>query len=386
MFAALLPPRAKLNPRQVSLAEQAGALNVVLRKEFGIPFVFYHATTGQAVPDRPTTKTDSWPSRAAEAAIALTPEEVLRLAADTQPDVTVLADGRYQLTMIFYDANRPLVVAAGLFVGLARNRAETEREKGWLEQWLQSVSDRLRLTEQFQRQQCASEDQHAQAKVAWEGLLAVDHVLRRLRIHKEPTRNRQRILETAHELLGTQTLVWVPQDTAAPLQWAGEPCLSEAECRSLAATLGKHPDMRANGHLLCNDLKATSWAAGFPNLTTVLAFALTEPEAPGCVLGLNKKGPGGADIPVGEPEADKNAVATFRRSDAALLTPFVALLRAARRRVQPLPGPQGPAGRPGAVADLGHRRQGLVHLRPQRARGPHRASSWAATSAWKGTN
>ena len=83
----------------------------------------------------------------------LPPDEVMRLAADTQPEVSVLADGRYQVTMIFYDGGKPLVVAAGLLVGLAKNKAETEREQTWLQQWLQSVSDRLRLTEQLQRQQ-----------------------------------------------------------------------------------------------------------------------------------------------------------------------------------------------------------------------------------------
>jgi HD-GYP domain-containing protein (c-di-GMP phosphodiesterase class II) len=313
----------------VALVEQASALNVVLRKEFGIPFVFYHATTGQAVHDQAPSKSESWAGRAGESAVALAPDEVLRLAADTQPDVAVLADGRYQLTMIFYDNNKPLVVAAGLFVGLARTRSETEREKGWLEQWLQSVSDRLRLTEQYQRQQRSADDQHTQARAAWEGLLALDRVLRRLRIHKEPVRNRQRILDTAHGLLGTQALVWVPQDAAAPLQWAGEPCLSEAECRQLGAVLAKDPEVRANGHLLCSDVRGVSWAASFPTLSSVLAFSLSHTETPALVLALNKMPTAGRDP---DPEiigqsANPDPRSTFRRGDAALLTPFVALVR-----------------------------------------------------------
>ncbi len=108
----------------------------------------------------------------------------------------------------------------------------------------------------------------------------------------------------------------MPQDPVAPLQWAGEPCLSEVECRNLVLLLGKDPEIRASGHLLCNDVRATSWAAGFPTLSSVLAFILSEPEAPGCVLALNRKA-----------QTDDDPAPPFRRGDAALLTPFVALVR-----------------------------------------------------------
>ncbi len=317
MFAALKNPRPKASPRQFTSTEQANALGVVLRKEFGIPFVFYQATSGASVADRPVAPTDSWRVSSLDPVPApLPPEEVLRLAADSQPEVSMLADGRYQMTMVFYDAGKPLVVAAGLFIGLARNKAESERELAWLQQWLQSVSDRLRLTEQYQRQQRALEDQHAQAKTAWESLLALDHVLRRLRIHKEPTSNRQRALETAHSLLGTQTLVWVAKDPLARVQMAGEPCLSELDCRSLAAVLAKNADLQSAGHLLCNNVQSLSWGASFPALEALMAFTISDPEAPGWIMALNKR-PLSADAPP----------PPFRRGDAAILTPFVAVIR-----------------------------------------------------------
>ena len=189
MLAARMNPRPKSHHRAVALNEQVAALNVVLRKEFGVPFVFYHALTGHAVQDATVKTSDSWRAWMAQhPETALAPDDVLRLAADTKPEVTVLADGRYQMTLVFYDGTKPLVVAAGLFAGLAKSREETEREQAWLTQWVQSVSERLRLTEQVQRQVRATEDQHQQARTAWEGLLAFDHVLRRLRIHKEPVR------------------------------------------------------------------------------------------------------------------------------------------------------------------------------------------------------
>jgi HD-GYP domain-containing protein (c-di-GMP phosphodiesterase class II) len=320
VLTALLNLRPKSQPRPFTLAEQAHALNILLRKEFGIPFVFYQATTGQPVQDRAAAGSDSrrsWPADAFPAAMPA--GEVQRLAADTQPEVTPLADGRYQLTLVFYDGGKPLVVAAGLFVGIARNKADTEREQGWLRQWLQSVSERLRLNDQLQQSQRAADDQHAQARAAWEGLLAVEHVLRKMRIHKEPTRNRQRILEAAHGLLGAQALVWVAGDPQEPVQSAGEPCLAEADCRNLAAVLAKHPDMIAEGHLLCDQVQGAPWAAAFPSLVSLMAFALKD-DAPGCVLALNKK-------PAASPGADADARGAFRRSDATVLLPFVGLLR-----------------------------------------------------------
>ena len=71
MFAALLPPRPKSTHRQFTLVEQSNALSIVLRKEFGIPFVFYHAMTGEAVQDRVPISSDSWRAdRNADAALS----------------------------------------------------------------------------------------------------------------------------------------------------------------------------------------------------------------------------------------------------------------------------------------------------------------------------
>jgi HD-GYP domain-containing protein (c-di-GMP phosphodiesterase class II) len=142
----------------------------------------------------------------------------------------------------------------------------------------------------------------------------MDQVLRRLRINKEPARNRQRILETAHGLLKTQALVWVAKDPHGTVQMAGDAGLSQTECRNLATVLAKNSDLHTTGHLLCNNLESAPWATGFPAVTSLMAFAIDDAESPGLVLALNKK-------------ADSSGGAPFRRGDAALLTPFVALLR-----------------------------------------------------------
>ena len=108
----------------------------------------------------------------------------------------------------------------------------------------------------------------------------------------------------------------MPKDPNAALQMAGEACLPQIDCRNLASFLAKNADLQSAGHLLCNNVQTMPWAAGFPELTALLVFTVSDVEASGWVLALNKK-----------PLAAGEAPPPFRRGDAALLTPFVALLR-----------------------------------------------------------
>jgi HD-GYP domain-containing protein (c-di-GMP phosphodiesterase class II) len=73
--------------------------------------------------------------------------------------------------------------------------------------------------------------------------------------------------------------------------------------------------------------QATSWKARFPSILNLLAFQATDQGPVGWVVAINKLADseagksGGGQTPATSP-----AVVPFRRSDAALLTPFVALL------------------------------------------------------------
>ena len=64
------------------------------------------------------------------------------------------------------------------------------------------MCDRLRGSDQLLRQRRNEEDQKAQVKMAWEVILTLDHLIRHLRIHKNPAKNQERILQGAAVTLG----------------------------------------------------------------------------------------------------------------------------------------------------------------------------------------
>jgi HD-GYP domain-containing protein (c-di-GMP phosphodiesterase class II) len=187
--------------------------------------------------------------------------------------------------------------------------AAPAQEQKMLQGWAQAVSDRLRLADQLLLRRRTEEANNSQSKAAWEALLTLDQVTRRLRVHKEPARSQQRILEAAFNLLPIQALIWVPADRDQNIVIKGQTDLAPEECRQLASLLAENPDARAPALLLCNEATTTSWGARFPSIKNLLGFRVGEHEPLGWLVVLNKK----AEQPL-------------RRSDAALLLPFVALL------------------------------------------------------------
>src|SRR5262249_30437746 len=74
----------------------------------------------------------------------------------------------------------------------------------------------------------------------------------------------------------------------------------------------------------CNDFQATSWAGRFPHIANLMVFAVSDQGSLGWVLAINKKLPDGTGQRRAGPASA--GLPPFRRSDAALLTPFIALL------------------------------------------------------------
>jgi HD-GYP domain-containing protein (c-di-GMP phosphodiesterase class II) len=215
----------------------------------------------------------------------------------------------------------------------AAGTTEAEHERVRLQKWLQAVADRLHIADQLlERRRGDTESSHSAG--TWETILTLDRLIRRLRIHKEPAKNQHRILDAAFKQLRAETLIWVPQQSDAPIAIQGEPLLAPPECRSLANCLSQHPDYRPLEPLLCNDMKATGWANRFPQVSNLLAFLLTDQGPLGWVIAINKLpagvrssafgSAGPADPPGRQPKAEGRT--PFRKSDAALLTPFAALL------------------------------------------------------------
>jgi HD-GYP domain-containing protein (c-di-GMP phosphodiesterase class II) len=323
--------RVTPSSRRFSLANQAKALAVILREEFDVAFTCYDASTGVRVglSDTPVSEKGASPLEEKETGPFFgDASTVIELAADGKCRVTPLAHGRYQLAIPLYESGKAVLVAMAAIPALVASGPPAAQEQARLQKWSQAVCDRLRGSDQLLCQRRHEEEYKAQAKLAWEVILTLDHLIRHLRIHKSPAKNQQRILEAAFEILGVQTLLWVPQDCDAPMQIQGEACLAPADCRQLVACLAKMPERDETGMLLANELQSQSWGVRFPNIHNLLAFAITDQKlVAGWVLAVNKQeSVGQASQPDSQAGKPDRRAASFRRSDAALLAPFAALL------------------------------------------------------------
>ncbi len=219
-----------------------------------------------------------------------------------------------------YAANEVVLVAVGALPALGLGRA-AEREATRLQKWAQAVCDRLRLTDQAAGRRRSEEEQTLQAASAWEGLLVLDHAIRRLRVYKEPERNRQRLLDAARELLGAETIVWVPHQADGPVQVRGKAGLAPADYRQLVHLLAHGPNHQPGEPLLCNDVASCSWSGRYPTVSNLLAYQVADQSPLGWVLAFNKQKTAAKPGTASEP-----GLASFRRADAILLGPFCALL------------------------------------------------------------
>ncbi|HEV3204857.1 MAG TPA: HD-GYP domain-containing protein [Gemmataceae bacterium] len=318
--------------RRFSVTDQAAALAIVMKKEFGVSFVFYDADTGIRVRHKDQ---DSCIVLKKE----LEPEAIKQLAQNGIAEVNLLDNGRFLLIMILHHYGKPVLVAAGEILHLTRNIAEIAQEQNRMQKWVQAFSDRLRQADQFLARHREDHSSDSQVKVAWETILRLDHVIRRLRLHKDPGKNQKRILQASFEMLGVQTLVWVPQPANEPVRIQGEALLSAWDFRQLASRLSQAPDLQASGLYICNEVDKSSWGGRFPQVRNILALPVSDQGLLGWVLAINKreptKHPVAAELgqtpkspwPQSPPAGElATPLLPFRRSDAALLTSFVALL------------------------------------------------------------
>src|SRR5579864_5277878 len=87
-----------------TLADRARALAVILREEFGVPFLCCDASTGM-----PVGATGTADLSAAE----LTPAAVIRLAAEGRVRVTPLPGHCYRLLLVLGEPGKAMLVAIG---------------------------------------------------------------------------------------------------------------------------------------------------------------------------------------------------------------------------------------------------------------------------------
>jgi hypothetical protein len=297
---------AETHSKPAALTQHARALGIILHEEFDTPFSFFDAASAALVL-APSGE------REALALLQVEPEELRQVAADGRARVSRLPESQYRLLLAISQAGKPVLVAAARLPAVATTSAQMALEQARLQKWLQAVGDQLQHAEQPIRRR--AEECNAPASAAWEVVLTLNQVIRGLCIHREPERNAQRLLEAAHGLVSAQAVLWVPLAPDLPVLSHGEAGLADADCRQMVAFLGRGPGLQAGAPLLLNQVQQTDWGNRFPRVVNLLAFQLTDDCNAGWVLALNKMG----RSPAGN-------TAEFRRSDAAALAPFVALV------------------------------------------------------------
>jgi HD-GYP domain-containing protein (c-di-GMP phosphodiesterase class II) len=295
----------KFSPRRLSPGEQASALAVVLCEEFGTPFTFYDAASGQPLAPPPGERgLPGWE-----------PAAVHALATAGQASVQPLPGGGYQIALPLYQFGQVTLFATTVLAAVAPAKAAQEREQARLQKWVQSVCARQLLNDQLSSQRQAEQEANEQVKSAWKVTLTLDRLIRSLRIHRQSSKNVQRVLQAAFELLDTESLVWVPQSAESPVIALGQGCLAPADCRQLIGALTPELERFGDEPFFCHQVPSTPWGKRYPRLRTLMAFAVPEQNPLGWVVAVNKKH-----------SVHVTAEPHFRRGDAAVLTPFLALL------------------------------------------------------------
>jgi HD-GYP domain-containing protein (c-di-GMP phosphodiesterase class II) len=293
-------------PWQASpLFDRAAAVAVSLHAEFGIPYVVCDAATGEVIYDQD-------PGSHSTLQLHLQPDAVRGWSADRLVRVMPQGDHSYQLIVPIHGSRGVELLAVAQVESLVASvdifPEKAARERAMLLGWLEGGSERIRLED---RQMVAKRVEEPQRNMtaAWEALLTLDQLARDLHIHKDPDIGLKRILQAAARLMPAASLTWVPRDAVRNIIEQGERLLVPSEYRKLATNLVQPPESRRWTPTMCNQPETTGWGASFPCIRNLMAFEVSGKRPVGWLIVLNKKNG-----------------ATFRRSDAALLLPFVGLM------------------------------------------------------------
>ena len=313
---------------RVAPSHELKALAVVLREEFDTPFRFYDSATGDSVISH--EQTDQEPA-------ALVAERAMArdLASKQDPQVVVHHERCYLLGFPFDGFGPSRLAAVGIIDALVRSRAEIEQERARIIKWARSVHDRVRKARELDDRRRGQAEHNRQSMIAWEALMDLERLHRSLRIHKEPARDRKRILRVTRELLGASSLAWVSLLGDAEVLIEGERLLSPWDCSQLANQLAEQNLHEQSGYVLINEARESRWGVRFPQIMNLLAVPVAEKTLSGWVLAFNKRQAAGrgasgrARYPApaaAQSDSGQPSTLRFRRLDAALLMPFASLL------------------------------------------------------------
>ncbi len=325
MPSTLTPkPRA----RSAHASSAVKALAIVLQEEFNTPFSFYDATTGKplVIADLPVCAPD------------LSPDEralLGELVKEEHPKVACREDGGYLLGFPLDGFGPSRFLALGVLSAVGNSDPERAVEKLRISKWARAVQSRLRADCESRERRRTQAEHERQAMIAWEAIMGLDKLHRSLRIHKEPVRHRRRILRTAGELFGAQSLVWVSLHGDGNVVQEGESLLSPWDCGRLASQLTEETRGDESSYLVVNDPRQNSWGTQYPRVTNLLAVRVAHEGSSGWLLAFNKmRGAarvGDARTARSAEPGEKDPLGTrpiepFTRSDVMLVFPFASLI------------------------------------------------------------
>ncbi len=292
------------NTRKSALAARADALTEILQREFGVPFLVFESEHGNCVN-----------GSADQAAVFLPQASLAFEEAEGNVWVRHTGEGAFQLTMRHLAVAGPALVACARTTfmggqGLPAQAALLQHQRA-LYRWLSAVHDRLMLEKQLRDKRRTERAQAVQNSTTWDALMTLNTLARRLRAHKGPEGNHEQILKAAFGFASAQSLYWVPVRAESPVLIEGEQLVSRDRVQGNWCTCVRPlPGVRKPpAPLFFNRVGMTKWGWRFPQIHNVVAFLVTDQGPLGWFIAMNK--------------SNRQA---FRRGDAALLLPYVAML------------------------------------------------------------
>jgi len=300
--------QAVTDPRRETVA--ARALAAVLRPEFDADFCVYDSQTGVLL----------WPDSTDWCAPVVDRIEAQRCAAAKRVGVSLHEEQRvFQLLIPQTTCDEIYLVAVGVMPVIGTSPDQVSQEGERLERWGNSVCERLQQADQLRVYRQSEIDLRAQVKRAWELNQRVEHVIRDLRVHRDVEVGVREILEAAGAAIDAEALIWVPQRGESHAIQA-EPVMGTYDIAALVETLCKLPELRDRGVCIIDDTSTSDLGRRYPAVSSVMIFAVPHFHPVGWLVALNKRL---------TPDVRSLAATgrlTFRRSDAAALAPFAALL------------------------------------------------------------
>ena len=309
---------SRLRSRTFKPADQIRALAIIFREEFGAPFRFYDAATGL-----PADASESAGGSAEwQAAWPIDdPAAVREVAAGGRAKARPARGNRYHLALPIFEADggAPTLVASGAIAAIARDPGDAAVELARTEKWALSVQERVRMATSQRARRHDGGAADGQLTLAWNAVMAMDELMRCVRVHKDPAKDRARVLRLAAEVLGAQAVAWVPAQADAGIVIEGEKVLSAWDFGQLADLLVADDSWEKAGYLAVTDARRTDWGVRFPRVENLLAVPLTRKSPMGWLFAINKSEPASTSSGGRSPSG-------FRKPEAAVLAAFAAAL------------------------------------------------------------